>query len=161
MGVKRPWHRQKGETQKSWEAFTAYLAMPVPRSMARLATALGKKSGYVRGLYRWSAQHDWVARITAYDAQAGELVAEKTLDKRASFKTKFWTLTSNLLEKAEEAVGMLDPLDVRWGEIGGVMRTLKDILKDSEPTEAGDAGGKIIRIPSNGRHRCQSCGENK
>ena len=159
--MKHPWSRQKSDTEKSWEAFQAYLAMPVPRSLRRLVDALGKKPGYVGQLYRWSRQHGWVARVAAYDGRAGELVATKTLDKRASFKTSFWALTSKLLAKAEDAVEVLDPLDVRWGEIAVVMRTLKDILKDSEPAAGDGQGGKVVLIPSNGRHRCQNCGEAK
>lgn len=59
------WEQRKGETAEQRRAFGLYLAMAHPRSMAVLASTIGK--GH-RTIQRWAGAWDWVARAAAYDA---------------------------------------------------------------------------------------------
>lgn len=60
----RPWERQPGETAKAFEAFAYYRDMP-RRSLTRMVQA-GVKSRTL--LSKWSAVHQWVDRVSLYDA---------------------------------------------------------------------------------------------
>lgn len=62
------WDRQPGESDESWEAFTAYRDMADEgdgrRSTRQAARQLGKSATLVG---RWSTEHDWQRRVQAFD----------------------------------------------------------------------------------------------
>lgn len=63
--MSRYWERQPKETPKSYQAFQVYRDMGLgTRSTTKVAAELGKCVGLIQ---RWSYQHDWVARVRAYD----------------------------------------------------------------------------------------------
>jgi len=68
----KPWDQQPTDTNKSYAAFIIYRSMaPHERSLRKGAdrfygvVAWSKQ----RQFLRWSAQHNWVARVVAYDAE--------------------------------------------------------------------------------------------
>ena len=67
------WERIKGEDEREYGVFQAYLRMPAPRSARGLAQATGLAS---RSLDRMRAQNDWVNRAAAYDAHRVQLAME-------------------------------------------------------------------------------------
>lgn len=61
-----PWERQPTESTKAFEAFARYRDMDAgERSLRKVAEALAKSGALIS---RWSAEHRWVDRVTAYDA---------------------------------------------------------------------------------------------
>ncbi len=66
----KSWDRRVGtETPFGYNAFGEYLALGPARSLRALTRILGKKSGYVRQLERWSSDHDWQNRAADYDQE--------------------------------------------------------------------------------------------
>ncbi|MBS1562568.1 MAG: hypothetical protein JSS89_13255 [Bacteroidetes bacterium] len=61
---RKPWQRLADESDVAFQAFEAYRIQQVPRSSARLATALGKSESLLRA---WSSHHSWVQRVRAWD----------------------------------------------------------------------------------------------
>src|SRR6187549_3129368 len=57
------WLRQKGETASAYATFALYREQPPPRSIKKVAGALGRGA---RVLEQWSTDHDWVERAAAY-----------------------------------------------------------------------------------------------
>lgn len=64
----QPWGRQSGESARAFDAFTTYAHLgPAGRSLRRVAQELGKSASLMS---RWSAQHEWVERASAFDLAA-------------------------------------------------------------------------------------------
>lgn len=62
------WHKRGSETNKAYAAFVIYRDLGHNRSLQKAANQYyGKSAANVRQLERWSSQHDWVARVAAYD----------------------------------------------------------------------------------------------
>lgn len=78
-GEPLPWERQPNEPETAWQYFCAYRDMERPRSLSKLATALGLNGPTVVG--RMSMDRQWQARLLAYDSwleqQRRQAVAEE------------------------------------------------------------------------------------
>lgn len=75
-----PWEQQPGESAKAYGAFTIYRDLGVSaRSMTEVARRLDKNRTHIGA---WSAQHRWVARVTAWDAHVDRLAQEAVIRKR-------------------------------------------------------------------------------
>ena len=59
--------RARNDTDRSYAALVRFALLGPHRSLRMLAQQ--KESGSVAQLFRWSAQHDWIRRVRAYDAQ--------------------------------------------------------------------------------------------
>jgi hypothetical protein len=57
------------ESPKAANAYGLYESMGPERSLAKLAKALGKPSGYARYLEEWSSRYNWQQRIADYERQ--------------------------------------------------------------------------------------------
>lgn len=64
LTVADPWLPQAGESDKAFRAFCKYRDMPV----RRLGGVRAGKLGTAEEISLWSRQHNWVARVRAYDA---------------------------------------------------------------------------------------------
>ncbi|MFA5801542.1 MAG: hypothetical protein WC911_03605 [Thermoleophilia bacterium] len=61
---REPWTRQKGETNKAFEAFVLYRDMGTSRSCAKVADHLSRSNTLIFG---WSAKWSWQRRVELYD----------------------------------------------------------------------------------------------
>ena len=66
------------ESARAYDAFTAYVQLGVERSFERLSQTYPKS---VPMFKRWSAQHSWVDRARAYDAELSALAAAQHQSK--------------------------------------------------------------------------------
>ena len=60
----KPWERQKGESEKAFEAFVTYRDMGEKRTLTAVAEKLQKSGTLIR---RWKSTWDWAERVRAYD----------------------------------------------------------------------------------------------
>jgi hypothetical protein len=95
-GDRRPWEKLPRESFKAFQGFAVFRDMGPSRSLAKVASALGKSKALVEG---WSAKHGWVERAEAYDVY---------VDAR-------WR---------EEREGELGEMRRREGALGALMQTL-------------------------------------
>jgi len=69
MGTEPSWGRQEEETRKAFACFEVYRNMlPIERSLAKVRQKLGRKTGYIRQLEKWSSKYGWVRRAVEFDA---------------------------------------------------------------------------------------------
>lgn len=126
----KPWHRQPGETPKSFHAFMLYRDMlPKERSMERVAEKLGKVPGYRLLLEKWSSRYHWVARARANDSYLAEVRHE--------------AMENAIREMAERQAqeGMwLQAKGIEWLKSLGV-----DDIKARDAIQAIDIGAKVER----------------
>lgn len=65
--MSKPWHRRPKETPQAFEAFRNYLEEgTLQKATRRTYPKLSKKVPIASTISRWSVQHDWVTRRTAY-----------------------------------------------------------------------------------------------
>src|SRR5688572_22023905 len=70
----RLWDKRPDETDKAYKAFTDYIDLGPDRSHEKVRQRVGKSSGYIRQLEKWSSLYEWGLRATAYDvAQRAEV----------------------------------------------------------------------------------------
>jgi len=69
MDTRPSWERQEEETRKAFACFEVYRNMlPIERSLAKVRQKLGRKTGYIRQLEKWSSKYGWVRRAVEFDA---------------------------------------------------------------------------------------------
>lgn len=62
-----PFDRRSNETDPAWKAFLCYRNMGEGRTLDKARIELGRRPGYMRQLEEWSSDHEWVARVRAWD----------------------------------------------------------------------------------------------
>ena len=72
----RLWQRQPGEAPPDFTAFVTYLRLKGRRSHRTVATQTGRSLGAIR---RLSAQFNWLARVTAFEARLAD-ASQNALD---------------------------------------------------------------------------------
>lgn len=71
----RPWDRRADESAKAFDAFAAYRDAGVARSLESVSQTYPKS---VPMMKRWSARHEWAARVAAYDTDIARRASERT-----------------------------------------------------------------------------------
>ncbi len=129
----QPWLRQPKESTKAYDAFLTYLFLsPSERSLVLAAQTDGakprqnsgkpsgsdktssKKSAKARQYETWSAQHNWVARVQAYDDHLAAMAffqqeeAARALSvKRAEAQKQFLESERQLSEKLLDKISQM------------------------------------------------------
>lgn len=110
-----PWERQKGESEKAYEAFVIYRDMGADRTITAVAKKLTKSRTLIG---RWSAQWNWQERVLAYDNELQrEAKAEAAKDYKEMMKRHIGMAVA-IQKKAYDALKELDidemsPRDIR------------------------------------------------
>ena len=108
----------KGESDRAFEAFRAYLQLGPTRRLSTVARQVGAG---LRTVERWAADFDWRGRIKTYtaDAVADFAITEKAVQRDAfldasarakAFRDRQYALAEALLDTAERYLENL-PLD--------------------------------------------------
>lgn len=88
MAARKPWHKQRGETNKSFVAFCGYRDLGPNRSLVRLSRNRGARSS-VTWLSEWSRKHGWVARAEAWDEEQDRIRCEAGHDEARAQGRRF------------------------------------------------------------------------
>lgn len=101
----KPWERQKGESEKAFEAFTIYRNM----GQGRTVTAVGKKLGKSRNLIdRWKDRWNWKERVRSYDNELEKQAKEKAIKDYKSMTERHIKIAMQLQKKALKAFNNLE-----------------------------------------------------
>lgn len=73
--ARQPWEKRKEESSEQWAAFQYYRDMH-PRRIPRGSKFFGDIKANPWTVSRWCQQHDWVARVDAYDAMLDAITIE-------------------------------------------------------------------------------------
>lgn len=92
--------RTPGEPAKAWEAFKVYRDMrSVDRSLRGAAELVGKGPTL---LFRWSAEHNWVARANAWDAECDRIARQARLDEIDRINRRHADIAEIMLDAVEK-----------------------------------------------------------
>ena len=124
----KSWERQPGETNKAYYAFTLYRDMGYQRSLAKVREKYGAnyRRDVRRLIERWSSQHKWVERVSAYDDYLDlqkRKVHEAELEKMCK---RHLTLSMALQSKAAELLKDLVGSEMR---VSDAIRAISEGIK--------------------------------
>jgi hypothetical protein len=96
-----PWERQKGESEKAYEAFDIYCKMGEKRTVIAVCKQLDKSRTL---LDRWKDRWDWQERVRAYDNYLVQKELEETKKERANMIKRHVTIAIQFQAKALAAL---------------------------------------------------------
>ena len=124
--------QQPRESDKAFAAFKTYLELGAERSLALVATKLGKSTTLME---RWSRKFDWPARVQARSAhladverKAAEAVANQNgvdwAKRQEQHREDEWQTRTELITLAREAIARWKKNENRCGTLEGIARLL-------------------------------------
>lgn len=151
------WERQPGESSKAFDAFAAYRDMPKPRSIRRVAQALGKSATLIS---RWSSEKEWVKRVDAWDAEQDRIARAEQTEAIKKMRKRHADLGQAMILKAARALQRIPDDEIKASDISRMVEVASKLERISrgdvgEIVEDRDGGKSEDRVqfylPSNGR----------
>lgn len=102
----KPWERQRGESQKAFEAFTVYRDMGAERSLMKVVQKLNKS---LQLLGRWSSKWNWVERVRLYDAELDRQYRLEQEEERRKMAERHAKQAMMFQNKILERLRTIDP----------------------------------------------------
>lgn len=113
----KAWDRQRDpktgklEPIQAYKYFDIYLRMGDKRSITKLCKKLGKNSGYVRYLEKYSSKYNWQDRVEAYE----ENKIKERREKDSEENSKIWyklkdDLVPQLIKSIQEDIELSDEI---------------------------------------------------
>lgn len=152
-----PWERQLNESPQAFEAFAAYRDMGAARSTAKVSRKLCKS---VSLMNRWSAEHDWVKRVAAWDAERDRVARETQIKDIVEMRQRHAATAKQMMDLADTALKNINPMDVTVNEISRLVESASKLERISrgdvgeviEERDGGEAVSPVqIYIPTNNR----------
>lgn len=147
----KPWERQKGESEKAYEAFAVYRDMGEKRTFTAVAEKLQKSCTLIR---RWKDRWDWPERVRAYDNEIEKEVKAKAVKERKEMSSRHINIAMQLQKKALEAlkglsVEDMSPKDIKEyikmaTDLERLNRTLEEAGNEKRETETTSIADTII-----------------
>nr|UWG90058.1 MAG: Protein of unknown function (DUF1804) [Bacteriophage sp.] len=136
----KPWERQKGESEKAYEAFAAYRDMGPERSITKVSQSLNKTRALIG---RWSSQWNWTERARAYDNELEKEARAKAVKDRKAMTDRHIGIAMQLQKKALEALGSLSVEDMSPKDIKEYIKMATDLERlnrtlEEESSKGGD-----------------------
>lgn len=152
-----PWERQLNESTPAFEAFACYRDMGASRSTAKVSRQLCKS---VSLMNRWSAEHDWVKRVAAWDAEKDRVARETQIKDIVEMRQRHAATAKQMMDLADSALQHIKPEEVSVNELSRLVESASKLERISrgdagdviEERDGGDAVPHVqIYIPDNNR----------
>lgn len=119
-----PWARRESETSPAYAAFRTYMDT---RSTGKTAEQLGKSTTLIE---RWCREHDWVARVLAYDVYVTEAETDGAVDWITNARSETQALADKLRgvlsERLDDCIRKKDDPTMRWSAAATVLLKLQE-----------------------------------
>lgn len=141
----KPWERQKGESEKAYEAFVAYRDMGEKRTIVAVAEKLQKSDSLIR---RWKDRWEWKERVRAYDNDLEKEARAKAIKERKDMTTRHIGIAMQLQKKALEALQGLSVEDMTPKDIKEYIKMATDLERlnrtlEEDESKGGEAGASL------------------
>lgn len=120
----KPWERQKGESEKAFEAFTAYRDMGPERTISAVVKRLGKSRTLID---RWKDRWDWQERVRAYDNELEKEARAKAIRGRKDMTERHIKIAMQVQKKALEALASLSVEDMSPKDVKEYIKMATDL----------------------------------
>lgn len=129
----KPWERQKGESEKAFEAFAAYRDMGEKRTFTAVAEKLHKSYTLIR---RWKNNWNWDERVREYDNDLEKQARAQAIKDRKDMTSRHIQIAMQLQKKALAALKELSVEDMSPKDIKEYIKMATDLERlNREPTE--------------------------
>lgn len=136
----KPWERQKGESEKAFEAFRIYRDLGDDRSIPKVSQQCTKSESLLK---RWSSKFNWIDRARDYDNELEKEAKAKAVKARKDMTARQIQISMKLQKKALYALKELSAADMSPKDIKDYLKIATDLERlCREPTE--DEKGDVI-----------------
>ena len=139
----KPWERQKGESEKAYEAFSVYRDMGEKRTLTAVAGQLRKSGSLIR---RWKGRWDWSERVRAYDNDLEKEARAKAIKDRKDMTSRHIGIAMQLQKKALEALQGLSVQDMTAKDIKEYIKMATDLERLNREITEDDRDGVIYQM---------------
>ena len=119
-----PWDRQKGETEKAFEAFAIYRDMGAERTIAAVGRQLAKSRDLID---RWRAKYNWKERVQLYDKYIDKQARQEVEKNRKDMIKRHIGIAKTLQGKALNALKNQDLDDMSIKDIREVLKMATEL----------------------------------
>lgn len=133
----KPWERQKGESDKAYEAFVTYRDMGTNRSIRAVAQKLAKSRTQIG---KWSSGWEWTERVRAYDNELEKEARAKAVKDRKDMTDRHIKIAMQLQKKALEALTSLEVEAMTPKDIKEFIKMATDLERLSRTIEEDSKG---------------------
>lgn len=133
----KPWERQKGESEKAFEAFAVYRDMGAKRTFIAVAEKLRKSESLIR---RWKCTWNWEERTRAYDNELEKEAKSKAVKDRKEMSDRHIKIAMQLQRKALEALNSLEVEAMSPKDIKEYIKMATDLERLNRTLEAAESG---------------------
>jgi hypothetical protein len=139
----QPWERLEDESNPAWEAFMHYRDLGLGRSLARVASALGKSTTLIE---RWSARDGWIARCEAWDREQDRLWHLQQQQSRKEMSDRHVKVARAFMGKVVKRLNDLKPEELSPKDLSTWLETAAKVerLALGEPTRHEISGNISI-----------------
>jgi hypothetical protein len=124
MPSTKPWERQKGETEKAYEAFVLFRDAGPGRTLIAVARELHKSYTLIR---RWNDTWNWSERVRLYDVDVEKAARAQAVKDRKDMIARHTKLALDVQKKAEEALKALKVSDMAPKDIKEYIKMATDL----------------------------------
>lgn len=120
----KPWERQRGESEKAFEAFVIYRDLGQDRTV----TAVGKRLAKSRNLIdRWKEKYNWSERVRLYDNELEKRAFNKAVKEKKEMSQRHIKIAMQMQKKALEALKALKEKDMSPRDIKDYIKMATDL----------------------------------
>lgn len=137
--IDKPWERQKGESEKAFEAFVCYRDFGSSRTISAVSEKLSKSRQL---LSRWKAAWNWEERVRAYDNDLINQAKAKAEKEVKDMTGRHIKIAMQLQAKALEALTSLDIENMSAKDLLQYIKEATALERQNRLLEANAATGK-------------------
>lgn len=135
MSKEKHWERQKGESEKAFEAFKIYRDMGQNRSITAVVKKLEKSRTLID---RWKDHWNWKERVRSYDNELEKQAKAKAVKDYKAMTERHIQIAMQLQRKALEALNCLETEKMTAKDIKEFMKMATDLERLSRTIEEGE-----------------------
>lgn len=130
-----PWERQKGESEKAYEAFSVYRDMGYERTVSAVVKRLEKSRNLID---RWKKNWEWEERVRLYDNWLEKKAQAKVIKNRKDMINRHISIAKNLQGAAINALRNSDIDNMSIKDIREVLKMATELERISQSMAESD-----------------------
>ena len=138
-----PWERQKGESEKAFEAFSVYRDMGEKRTIVAVCKRLEKSRTLID---RWKDRWEWQERVRAYDNDLEREARAKAIKDRKDMTARHIGIAMQLQKKALEALQGLSVEDMSPKDIKEYIKMATDLERLNRELTEDERDGVVYQM---------------
>ena len=141
--IDKPWERQKGESEKAFEAFAIYRDMGEKRTIVAVCKRLKKSRTLID---RWKDRWEWQERVRAYDNDLEREARAKAIKDRKDMTARHIGIAMQLQKKALEALQGLSVEDMSPKDIKEYIKMATDLERLNRELTEDERDGVVYQM---------------